>query len=85
MLMTILDLWYFNAKSFKNFAGGKDNFSAIAGAITIITKTFHVQAISNLFECIWTIDNMPLYVLLTLPFFMTFHQMHTVPNDSYRF
>ena len=43
--MTMLFLWYFSAKSFKKFAGGKDNFSAIAGAITNITKTFHVQAI----------------------------------------
>ena len=66
--MTMLDLWYFSAKSFKNFAGGKDNFSAIAGAITSITKTFHVQAISNLFWCIWTIDNMPLYYLFLYAF-----------------
>ena len=62
--MTILDLWYFEAKSFKNFAGGKDNFSAIAGEITNISKSFHVQAISNLFWRIWTIDNMPLYYKL---------------------
>ena len=58
----MLSLWYFSAKSFKNFAGGKDKFSAITGAITnTTTKTFHVQAIFNLFWRIWTIDNMPLY------------------------
>ena len=41
--MTILDLWYFVAKSFKNFAGGKENFSAIAGAITNISKSVHIN------------------------------------------
>ena len=64
--MTMLSLWYFSAKSFKNFAGGKDNFSAIVGAITNITKTFHDQAIFNMFWQIWTIDNMPWYYVLTL-------------------
>ena len=45
--MTILDLWYFIAKSFKNFAGGKENDSAIAGAITNITKTLNFQAMTS--------------------------------------
>ena len=55
--MTMLDLWYFSAKSFKNFAGGKDNFSAIAGAITNITKTLHVQAISIIQSVLVYLDN----------------------------
>ena len=57
--MTMLDLWYFSAKSFKKFTGGRDNFSAIAGAITNITMTFHVQAIFNLFWRIWKLTTCP--------------------------
>ena len=71
--MTILDLWYFIAKSFKNFAGGKENVFAIDNATIKITKTFHFQAMSNLFWRIWT-DEMPLYASY-MPFFMTFQQM----------
>ena len=49
MFITILDLWYLNAKSFKNFAGGNENGFAIANATTKITKTGLVQAMSYLY------------------------------------
>ena len=51
MFMTILDLWYFNAKSFKNFAGGNENVFAIANATTKITKTWLIQAMSYPYFC----------------------------------
>ena len=63
--MTILALWCFIAKSFKNVAGGKENASAIARAIVNITKTLLFQAMmSYQSRCIWTIDNTPLYYKL---------------------
>jgi hypothetical protein len=46
MLMTMLDLWYFNAKSFKNFAGGNENGFAIANATTKIANTWLARAMS---------------------------------------
>jgi hypothetical protein len=45
--MIIADLWYFIAKSFKNVAGGKENASAKAGAITNIAKTFLIQSMMS--------------------------------------
>jgi hypothetical protein len=45
--MTILDLWYLTAKSFKNFTGGKEKVSAIVVAIIIVTKTLHIKAMSS--------------------------------------
>jgi hypothetical protein len=45
--MTIFDLWYLIAKSFKNFTGGKEDVSAIVIA-SINTKTLHVQAMASL-------------------------------------
>ena len=70
--MTILDFWYFVAKSFKKFAGGKEKASVKVGVITKITKTIIVQAISYLSWCIWTIGDTPLDYKLSYTFIMTF-------------
>ena len=55
--MTILDFWYFTAKSSKNFNGGKENVSAIAIESIKDTKTLIFQAMSSSSSWIWTIDN----------------------------
>ena len=47
--MTILDLWYLIANSFKNFTGGKENVFAKAVAIITVTKTLLAKAMSSLF------------------------------------
>ena len=59
--MTILDLWYFIAKSFTNFDGGKENVFAIADATTKITKTWLVQAMSYPSFRTGKNDNIPSY------------------------
>jgi hypothetical protein len=59
--MTILDLWYLIANSFKNFTGGKENVFAKAVAIITITKTLLAKAMSSLFGGIWTNDNPHMY------------------------
>jgi hypothetical protein len=45
--MTILDLWYFIAKSSKKFTGGKEDVSVIAVEIIKVTKTLIVQAMTS--------------------------------------
>ena len=61
--MTILDLWYFIAKSFRKFTGGKENVSAIAVEIIKVTKTLIVQAMSSPSSWIWAIDNISKFLL----------------------
>ena len=58
--MTIFDLWYLVAKSFKNFTGGKEDISAIVIASINTTKTLHVEAMSSLSSRLWTIDAIPI-------------------------
>ena len=62
--MTILSLWYFITKAFKNSTGGRDNFSAMAVAIIKSTKPLLVQTMSDLSSWIWSSDNTPVYYKL---------------------
>ena len=61
--MTILDLWYFIAKSSKKFTGGKEDVSVIAVEIIKVTKTLIVQAMTSPLSWIWAIDNISSFLL----------------------
>ena len=75
--MTILCLWYFITKAFKNSTGGRDNFSAIAVAIIKSTKTLLVQTMSDPSSWIQISDNTPVYyILLYMSGLFYNNQMH---------